>query len=69
MIYFELRKAFDCVPHLRLLQKLDQLGIAGRLHVWIQSFLSKQTLQVYKRDEWGPVRLDPRTCSLFDVHK
>ncbi len=41
-----LRKAFDCVPHLRLLQKLDQLGIAGRLHSWIQSFLTKRTLRV-----------------------
>ncbi len=31
VIYFDLRKTFDYVPHLRLLQKLDQLGIAGRL--------------------------------------
>ncbi len=29
-----------------MLQKLDQLGIAGRLHSWIQSFLTKRTLQV-----------------------
>ncbi len=46
VIYFDFRKAFDCVPHLRLLQKLDQLGIAGRLHSWIQSFLTKRTLRV-----------------------
>ncbi len=46
MIYFDLRKAFDCVPHLRLLQKLDQLGIAGRLHSWIQSFITKRTPRV-----------------------
>ncbi len=46
MIYFDFRKAFDCVPHLRLLQELDQLGIAGRLHSWIQSFLTKRTLRV-----------------------
>ncbi len=41
---FDFRKAFDCVPHLRLLQKLDQLGIVCRLHSWIQSFLNKRTL-------------------------
>ncbi len=32
VIYLDIRKVFDCVPHFRLLQKLDQLGIAGRLH-------------------------------------
>ncbi len=46
MIYFDFRKSFDCVPHLRLLQNLDQLGIAGRLHSSIQSFLTKRTLLV-----------------------
>ncbi len=46
LLYFDFRKAFDCVPHLRLLQKLDQQGIAGRLHSWIQSFLTKRTLRV-----------------------
>ncbi len=46
MTYFDLWKAFDCVPHLRLLQKLDQLGISGRLHNWIQSFLTKRTLRI-----------------------
>ncbi len=46
MIYFDLRKAFYCVPHLRLLQKLDQQGTAGRLHSWIQSFLTKRTPRV-----------------------
>ncbi len=46
MIYFDFRKAFDWVPHLRLLQKLDQLGIAGRLHSWLQSFLTKRTLRI-----------------------
>ncbi len=46
VIYLDFRKAFDCVPHLRLLQKLDQVRIAGRLHSWIQSFLTKRTGRV-----------------------
>ncbi len=53
MIYFDFRKAFDCGPHLRLLQKLDQLGIAGRLHGWIQSFLTKRTLRVKVGDGYS----------------
>ncbi len=44
VIYFYFKKAFDCVPHLWLPQKLDQLGIACRLHSWIQTFLTKRTL-------------------------
>ncbi|BHF80612.1 hypothetical protein SprV_0702374000 [Sparganum proliferum] len=35
-IYF--KKAFDNVPHQRLLRKLRNAGIRGRLLVWIQSF-------------------------------
>ncbi len=46
VIYFDFRKAFDCVPHLRLLQKLDQLGISGRLYSLGQWFLTKRTLLV-----------------------
>ncbi len=50
MIYFDFRKAFDCVSHL---QKLNQLGIAGRLHSWIQSFLTKRTLRVIVGDGYS----------------
>ncbi len=46
VIYYGFSKAFDWVPHLRLLQKLGQLGIVGRLQSWIQSFLTKRTLRV-----------------------
>ncbi len=46
VINFDFRKAFGCVPNLRVLQKLDQLGKTGRLHSWIQSFLTKRTLRV-----------------------
>ncbi len=46
MIYFNFRKAFDCVPHLKFLQKLGQLGIPGWIHSWIQCFLTKRALRV-----------------------
>ncbi len=44
--YFEFKKAFDCVPHLRLLHNLNELGVCCRLHSWIQSFLTIRTLRV-----------------------
>ncbi len=46
MIYFDCKNAFDCVPHLRMLHKLNELGVCGRLHSCIQSFLTKRTLRV-----------------------
>nr|VZI32092.1 unnamed protein product [Spirometra erinaceieuropaei] len=39
-IYIDFKKAFDSVPHQRLLHKLRNAGIRGRLLVWIQSFLA-----------------------------
>ena len=41
-------KAFDTVPHKRLLGKLEQFGITGDLHVWISAFLTgrKQSVVV-----------------------
>nr|VZI40975.1 unnamed protein product [Spirometra erinaceieuropaei] len=39
-IYIDFKKAFDSVPHQRLLYKLRNAGIRGRLLVWIQSFLA-----------------------------
>ena len=39
-------KAFDKVPHGRLLQKLRAYGIDGKLHSWIQSFLTNRRQRV-----------------------
>ena len=36
----DLSKAFDRVPHTRLLHKLDFYGIRGHLFTWLRSFLS-----------------------------
>ena len=38
--YLDLQKAFDKVPHKRLIYKLKKAGISGTLLSWIESFLS-----------------------------
>jgi len=39
-------KAFDTVPHKRLLHKLGSYGIEGTTHTWLTNFLSRRTMQV-----------------------
>ena len=46
VIYLDFRKAFDSVPHQRLLVKLDSYGIRGTTQSWIKSFLSDRTQSV-----------------------
>ena len=41
VIYLGYRKAFDTVPHKRLLEKLARLGMGDRLLKWIQAFYRK----------------------------
>ena len=43
-LYFA--KAFDKVPHRRLLHKLDYYGIRGSTHKWISSWISGRSQQV-----------------------
>ena len=43
IIYFDMRKAFDRVPHKRLLLKLARAGIIDPLHSWLASFLSHRS--------------------------
>ncbi|BHF73879.1 hypothetical protein SprV_0401696300 [Sparganum proliferum] len=45
-IYIDFKKAFDSVPHQRLLHKLRNAGIRGRLLAWIQSFLAGRSQRV-----------------------
>ena len=44
-------KAFDTVPHNKLLYKLDQYGIRGALHEWVRNFLTKRTMSVVLEGE------------------
>ena len=46
LIIIDFTKAFDKVPHRRILHKLDYYGIRGSTHKWINSWLSGRTQQV-----------------------
>ena len=46
MIVLDFSKAFDRVPHQRLLQKIHHYGVQGTTHNWISSFLQDRTQQV-----------------------
>ena len=39
-MFFDIQKAFDSVPHLPLLQKLEQIGINPYILRWVQSYLT-----------------------------
>ena len=46
IIYLDFKKAFDSVPHQRLLVKLRHYGILGNVHKWVEGFLTNRTQRV-----------------------
>lgn len=46
VLYLDYRKAFDSVPHKRLLEKLKVYEVHGKLLRWIQSFLEARLMRV-----------------------
>ena len=43
VVVLDFSKAFNVVPHQRLLHKLDHYGILGTTPNWIQNFLTNST--------------------------
>ena len=57
-IYLDFQKAFDSVPHKRLLLKLERYGITGQMLAWTRSFLTgrRQCVSVNGSvSDWMPV--------------
>ena len=46
VVYADFQKAFDSVPHGRLLSKLHGLGIRGKLLKWIEAFLTMRRQRI-----------------------
>ncbi len=58
IIYLDFRKAFDTVPHKRLLIKLKAHGIGENICAWVESWLSNRKQRVVLNGEasdWLPV--------------
>ena len=45
-VFLDFSKAFDSVPHMHLLRKLQRYGVTGRLLNWIEAFLVGRQQQV-----------------------
>ena len=57
-IYYDFAKAFDSVPHARLIVKLEAYGIKGKLLEWITAFLNKRQQRVVvnsSHSDWSEV--------------
>ena len=57
-IYLDFAKAFDTVPHQRLLVKLAGYGIGGKVLQWIAAFLEGRRQRVLvngSKSSWSPV--------------
>ena len=58
VIYFDFQKAFDTVPHKKLIWKLYSYGIRGRLLNWIENFLKDRKQRVLldgQKSNWSDV--------------
>ena len=48
IIYLDYQKAFDTVPHKRLLKKLKWYGFNGKLLLWIKDFFTDRQMSLCK---------------------
>ena len=55
VVYCDFMKAFDKVPHNRLIHKVDHYGITGNVLGWVSSFLSNRTQCVHLNGEKSSV--------------
>ena len=58
VIYFDFKKAFDTVPHRRLVEKIKSYNISSKYLNWIKEFLANRKQRVVindKKSEWKQV--------------
>ena len=56
LLYFDFSKAFDTVPHFRLLSKLEGFGVKGKVLNVIKDFLTDRTMRVCVEGQWSEVK-------------
>ena len=52
-IFIDFKKAFDCVQHPMLLEKLESMGLSDAVVRWIASYLSERKQRVYANDTYS----------------
>ena len=75
IIYLDFQKAFDKIPHKRLLHKLAAHGIGGELLLWIENWLfgrkQRVTLSVFQLERcfnWSSTRFGIRANFVFNLY-
>lgn len=51
LVILDFSKAFDTVPHTKLLHKLNNYGIDGKINKWIENFLTQRQQRVIVEGE------------------
>ena len=78
MIYLDFSKAFDKVPHKRLLKKLWGYGIRGKVHSWIKKFFVRkitkssnkwEKLRFSESDKWNSARKCVRPYIISSIYQ
>ena len=68
-IFYDLKKAFDSVPHLPLLAKLSSFGIHPSIVSWVTSYLTSRSQQVVLNGVTSlEVYLDTTVEPLYNGH-
>jgi len=73
IVFLDLTKAFDKVPHKRLMEKVAQHGIGGKLYKLIEGWLGDRKQSLHKRFcielasgiKWGPTVLGPELFLIY----
>ena len=70
-VYLDYQKAFDTVPHERLVTKLRWYGIDEALLSWIKDFLTSKLrkLKMVHSNKWSPTRICTWASSILVVCK
>ena len=75
LLFFDFRKAFDTVPHGKLLVKLENFGIKGGTLEIIHDFLTGRRMRVgvgdsvHRHSFWSAPRFSFGTYTVSDIYK
>ena len=63
MVILDISKTFDTVPHKKLLHKLKNYGIDGRLNAWVEQFLVNRRQRVLVDGAFSEYDKSPIRCA------